>query len=159
MASLTFEEAYQYLSTRVVPAVCYAVAVTDIPQKVCGKINTYIDSVMLPKIGLNRHTPKAVVYGPMKLGGLNYPQFKTLQTAKSITYLLKQMQWNGDMAADIRVNLVMTQLMSGMEEPILEQTGQTIDYLPESWVLTIRQRLKALKAKVWIKKIWRPEKQ
>ena len=91
-ASLTFEEAYQYLLTRVVPAVCYALAVTDIPQKVCRKMNTYIDLVMLPKIGLNRHTPKAVVYGPMNLGGLNYPQFKTLQTAKLITYLLKQMR-------------------------------------------------------------------
>ena len=148
MASLTFEEAYQYLLTRVVPAVCYAAAVTDIPQKVCRKIKTYIDSVMLTKIGLNRHTPKAVMYGPMKLGGLNYPQFKTLQTAKSITYLLKQMRWNGDMAAAIRVNLEMTHLMSGVEAPILEQTDQPIDYLPESWVLTIQKRLKALKAKV-----------
>ena len=61
---------------RVVPAVSYAGAVTDIPQKVCRKMNTYIDSAVLLKIGLNRHTPKAVVYGPMKLGGINYPQFK-----------------------------------------------------------------------------------
>ena len=57
-ASLTFEEAYQYLLTRVVPAVCYAAAVTDIPQKLCRKMNTYIDLVMLPKIGLNRQTLK-----------------------------------------------------------------------------------------------------
>ena len=92
MALLTFEEAYQYLLTRVVPEVCYSAAVTDIPQKVCRKMNTYIDLVMLPKIGLNRHTPKAVVYGPMKLGGLNYPQFKTIQTEKSITYMLKQIR-------------------------------------------------------------------
>ena len=129
-ASLTFKVAYQYLLTRVVPAVCYAAAVTDIPQKVCRKMNTYIDLVMLPKIGLNRHTPKAVVYGPMKLGGVNYTQFKTLQTAKSITYLLKKMRWNGDMAAAIRVNLEMTHLMSGVEAPILEKTDQSINYLP-----------------------------
>ena len=122
-------------------------------------MNICIDSVMLPKIGLNRRTPKAVMYGPMKLGGLNYPQFKTLQTAKSITYLLKQMRCNGDMAAAIRVKLEMTHLMSGVEAPILEQTDQSIDYLPESWVLTILKRLKALKAKVWIENIWRQEKQ
>ena len=79
------EETYQYLLTRVVLAVSYAAAVTDIPQKVCRKMNTYIPSVVLPKIGLNSHTPKVVVYGPMNLGGLNYLQFKTIQTAKSIT--------------------------------------------------------------------------
>ena len=51
MASLSFEETYQYLLTKVVPEVSYAVAVTNIPQKVCKKMNTYIDSVVLPKIG------------------------------------------------------------------------------------------------------------
>ena len=120
------EETYQYLLTRVIPAVSYAAAVTNIPQKVCKIMKTYIDSVVLPKIGLNRHTPKAVVYGPMKLVGLNYPQFKTIQTAKSITYLLKQMLLNGYMAAAIRVNLEMTHLMAGVEAPILEQIDQSI---------------------------------
>ena len=122
-------------------------------------MNTYIDSVVLPKIGLNMHTPKALVYCPMKLVGLNYPQFKTIQTVKSITYLLKQMRWNGDMATAIRVNLEMTHLMAGVEAPILEQIDQSIEYLPESWVLTIQKRLKEIKAKVWIENIWRPEKQ
>ena len=86
------EETYQYLLTRVVPAVIYAAAVTYIPQKVCRKMNKYIDLVVLPKLGLYRHIPKAVVYGPIKLGGLNYPQFKTIQTTKSIIYLLNQMR-------------------------------------------------------------------
>ena len=35
--SFSFEEAYQYLLTRVIPAVCYASAVTDIPQKCVGR--------------------------------------------------------------------------------------------------------------------------
>ena len=44
----------------------------------------------------------------------------------------------------------MTQLISGIEKPI--------DYLEKSWVLTVRETLKALKAAVWTEKIWRPEK-
>ena len=88
-AALTVEEMYQYLLKRIIPAVCYASALTNIPPKVCRRMNTYIDSVTLPKLVLNRHTPKAVVYGPMKYGGVNYLQFKTIQIMKSIMYLIR----------------------------------------------------------------------
>ena len=73
---------YQYLLTRIIPAVCYDSALTNLPTKVCRQMNTYIDSATLPKLVLNRHTPKAVVDGPMTYGGLNYTHFKTIQTTK-----------------------------------------------------------------------------
>ena len=122
-------------------------------------MHTYIDSATLPKLGLNRHTPKAVVYGPIKYGGLNYPHFKTIQTTKSIMYLIKQLQWDKDMAKELRVNIEMTQLMAGVETPIMEDPRTAIDYLEESWVLTVRKRLEMLDAKVWIEDIWSPAKQ
>ena len=137
----------------------YASALTNLPPKVCRRMNTYIDSAALPKLGLNRHTPKAVVYGPMKYGGLNYPNFKTIQITKSIMYLIKQMRWDKDMANELRVNIEMTQLMSGIEKSIMEDTSKPIKYLEESWLLTVRKRLKVLDAKLWIEDIWRPTKQ
>ena len=69
--ALTIEEMYQYLLTRIIPAVCYASALTKIPPKMCKKMNTCIDSVVMPKLGLNSHTQKAILYGPMMYGGLN----------------------------------------------------------------------------------------
>ena len=94
-------------------------ALTNISLKMCKKMNTCIDSVVMPKIGLNRHTPKAVLYGPMMYGRLNYPQFKMIQTTKSIIYLIKQVRLDKDMAKELRVNIEMTQLMAGLEEPIM----------------------------------------
>ena len=92
--ALTVDKMYQYLLTRIIPVVCYASALTNLPLKVCRQMNTYIDSETLPKSGLNRHTLKAVVYGPMKYGGLNYLHFKTIQITKSIMYLIKQVRWD-----------------------------------------------------------------
>ena len=74
-------------------------------------------------------------------------------------YLIKQMRWDKDMAHELQVNIEMTQLMSGIETPIMEDTIKPIDYLEESWVLTVRKRLKVLDAKLWIEDIWRPTKQ
>ena len=53
----------------------------------------------------------------------------------------------------------MTQLMSGIEALIMEDPSKPIDYLEESWVITVRKRLKALDAKIWIEDTWKPVKQ
>ena len=136
-ASLTTDEAYQYLLTRIVPSVCYASALTDILDKTCRKMNSIIDSVILPKLGVNRHMPKAVIYGPVSRGGLNYPQFKTIQTTRSITYMIKQLQWNKDIAKDIRISIETIQLMSGLEEPIMEYVDPPIKYIEKRGYLQL----------------------
>ena len=41
-AALTLDETYQYLLTRIVPSLCYASALTNIPDKICKKMNTWI---------------------------------------------------------------------------------------------------------------------
>ena len=63
------------------------------------------------------------------------------------------------MANELQVNIEMTKLMSGIEKPIMEDPSKLIDYLEESWILTVRKRLKVLDAKLWIEDIWRPTKQ
>ena len=41
----------------------------------------------------------------------------------------------------------------------MEKTEKPINYLEILWVLTVRKKLKTLKAEVCIENIWRPEKQ
>ena len=82
--------------------------------------------------------PKAVLYGPLSQGGLNYPQFKTIQTMRSITYIIKQLRWNKDIANDIRVSIEATQLMAGIEHPIMEHVETPVRYIEGTWILTLR---------------------
>ena len=122
-------------------------------------MNSYIDSAVLPKLGLNRHFPKAVLYGPLKMGGLNYPQFKTVQATRSIMFMLKQLRWNKEIATEIRINIEMTQLMSGRERPIMEDVATSIKYIPDTWITTARKRLQKMKVEMSIENIWHPMKQ
>ena len=78
MTHLSFDETYNYLLTRIIQAVCYASALTRIPTKVFSKIDTLIDTLVMPWIGLNRHTPKAILNGTLEMGGLKYPQFEAI---------------------------------------------------------------------------------
>ena len=88
-AALSADKAYQYLLTRIVPSVCYASALTNIPDKTCKKMNTLIDTAVMPKLGLNCHMPKAVLYGPLSCRGLSCSHFKSIQTTQSMTNMIK----------------------------------------------------------------------
>ena len=122
-------------------------------------MNTLTDTAVMPKLGLNRHMTKAVLYGPLSRGGLNYPQFKTIQETRSITYTIKQLLWNKEISKDIRISIETTQLMSGIEQPIMENVETPVSYMDETWILTVRERLRRLNALIIIENIWYPKKQ
>ena len=86
--------------------------------------------------------PKAVVYGPLSRGGLNYPQFKKIQTTRSITYMIKPLRWNKDIAKDIRVGIEITQLMTGLEYPLMDYVETPVKYVEGTWILIVRDRLR-----------------
>ena len=73
--------------------------------------------------------------------------------------MIKQLRWNKDIAKDIRVSIEIIQLMSGLEEPIMEYVEPPIKYIEKTWILTVRERLRRLKAYIQIENIWYPKKQ
>ena len=78
---------------------------------------------MLNKYHLNRNMPKAVIYSPYNMGGMNYPSFQVLQDQMGTMNLLKQLQWNKTVANDFLVTLSAVQFTSGLCEPILMDTS------------------------------------
>ena len=68
-APFSHQEAYQVYFSRYRPIVCYPLPVTLFSIKQCDQIQKKFIFHLLPKIGLNRHMPRAVIYGPKHLGG------------------------------------------------------------------------------------------
>ena len=66
--------------------------VTSFTKDQCKQLNTIMDEVMLNKYQLNRKMPKAVIYSPYSMGGMNYPSFLILQDQMKIMNLLKQLR-------------------------------------------------------------------
>jgi hypothetical protein len=53
-----------------IPAIAYLLVATHFQEKDLNKIKNKAHMTFLPKIGYNRHTPRAVVYGPAECGGI-----------------------------------------------------------------------------------------
>ena len=54
---LSLRESHNLMGTRILPKTTLSMPVTTFSNTQCGKLNTVIDEVMLPKYKLNRHTP------------------------------------------------------------------------------------------------------
>jgi hypothetical protein len=79
---------YQVYSSRFKPAVGYCLPITTFSDTQCNNIQSPFYQVMLPKSGMNRHMPKAVIHGPTRYGGLQYTAFATEQIASHVSHLI-----------------------------------------------------------------------
>ena len=86
-------------------AISYPLALTPFTAKQCCRLSVILDNAMLPKLGIYRKIKRTVIYAPRCLGGTGYPSFEYLQDARSTTYFLRQLEWGGEVATDIKIVL------------------------------------------------------
>ena len=158
-ARLDPDECHSIMLQRVVPAVGYPMAVTRFTPNQCQQLNSAINRVLLPKMKINRHMPLAVIYSPLRLGGLNWPSFQVKQDCDSILTLIKHLRHDEIMANDIKVALSAWQLASGLCTPFLETVTPTLPYLGDGWLPHMRNRLAAMEGTIWIEDQWCPQLQ
>ena len=158
-AYLTETEANQLIRQRLKPKLSYALHGTSFTEKQCGKINSLIRTTFLPITRFNRNFPSAVLYGPMDYGGMEFIEAYTLQDQVQLDYLIKQLRWDRVVANDFLVALDSVQMCSGFVEPILESVEDVIEFLSPSYIISLRNRLREMKAYVWIEKSWTPKLQ
>ena len=158
-SSLSESETRQLLRQRLLPKLSYILHTTSFTSKQCARIDSVLRTYILPRLRINRHFPAAVLYGPIKYGGLAFPHVHTLQTEVQLRYILKQLRWNRTVANDIIVTLDSIQLYAGLQYPLLEHPGLPVNYAGKSFFLSFRQRLANINASLWIEDVWKPQPQ
>ena len=158
-ATLTTTEAWLMLMTRIIPRVTYPFMLTSFSAKQLKKIAVAIDNVILPKLKINRHTPRAMVYAPVDFGGMDIPSIATIQDQKGISHFVRHLQWGREISKDTRIVLSQVQLESGLVEPIMEQPSLELTYLEHGHIAHLRERLRVLGGGVWIDDTWTPQLQ
>ncbi len=68
-APLTPFDAFMVYQSRYCPMIKFPLPVTIFTEKECHNLQKPVIFQLLPKMGLNRHTPRALIYGPRRLGG------------------------------------------------------------------------------------------
>ena len=76
---LTPTEAHLAYSVYYQPMIEYPLSITTFTDKQCDTIHRQFIFRCIPKIGMNCHMPRAVVFGPLRYGGRNLFDLKVKQ--------------------------------------------------------------------------------
>jgi hypothetical protein len=70
------------------PSLGYGTPVTTLTKKDCEEIQRPVVNAILPKMGIARTIPRAVVFGTAQFGGLGLTHIASLQDHTRLQYLL-----------------------------------------------------------------------
>jgi hypothetical protein len=112
-ASLTQTEAYWSYLLFLRPRLTYPLPCTSLTQKQCQAIQAPALAALLPKLHLNRHTPRAVLFGVLKYGGLDLPELYTDQGFGQLRLLIGHLNFRDEVGLQILCFLSELQLFIG----------------------------------------------
>ena len=148
------------LQTRFISQTTYVMRLTQFCPKQCHKLDVQLNRTFLPLLIINRNMPRAVVHGPLELGGINLPtKHLALQDQWNIHFVIQTLRWDKITAKDILTAFNAYQICSGFVSHVLICTELIIDYVGNGFINHLRSRLRDLKGKLHVEKAWRPKKQ
>lgn len=127
--------------TIAIPTLYYPLPATTIPAKHLMKTQKKIANALLPKLGLNRTFPRAVVYAPKYFGGLGFSNLPMEQSIAHITSIIGHFRANTTLS-DNYVQLIESYMMlAGLTTSPFVNTV-AIDYVKAPWVELTRTFLR-----------------
>jgi hypothetical protein len=106
-------DAYMVYETRFRPALEYPLAVTTFTTKQLLQIQKPFIFLLLPKLGMNRHTPRAIIYGPIYRGGLGIKNLDKQQAILHFELFQGHIRRNDDLGKSLRIQISTQQLEVG----------------------------------------------
>ena len=103
-----------------IPKIAYASSVTTISKKDIRKLQKIIDPTYLPKIGLNRKFPKAILHEPPDYGRLEHLKFEDRQGIEQIKMFIGSIRNKKEIEKLIKRSLDVLQIEAGTRGPVLD---------------------------------------
>jgi hypothetical protein len=110
---LSTTDSFMVYETRYRPAMEYPLMITTFSKRQLDQIQKPFVHLLLPKIGLNRHTPLAVVHGPIFRGGLGIVRLEEQQIIKHFASFQGHLRRDDNVALSFRIQLMLQQLEVG----------------------------------------------
>jgi hypothetical protein len=140
------------------PSMGYGTPATTRTKKDCEEIQRPVVNAILPKMGIARSAPRAVVFGTAQFGGLGLTHLAALQGHTHLQYLLGHLCCGDATGPLMHMLLEYTQLECGCCGNPLAQDYNNYSALliNMNWSTEVWEHLQTCKAKVEIDGLWQP---
>lgn len=154
-------DAWQVYFARYKPALGYPLVITTFTDKECDRIQSKFYMAMLPKIGFNRHMPRATIFGPHRYGGMNMMDMKTEQIAQHTANVIAQIRKNDKVGQTMRAAIDCYQLYLGIGKQFFATSAYAYEHRLErckSPITYIWENLSDVGATLPSTELWTPVK-
>ena len=118
------------------PSLSYGLGTTNLTHQELDTIQKPIIHYILPKLGYNRHFPRAVVFGSPQFGGLNFKSLYIEQGTQHIMLLLKHYRYNNSIGQLLRISIRWLWLIAGFSFCPLRRPQKTYHHITDRWFRT-----------------------
>ena len=113
-ASLRNGDRWMAYCSCIKPALVYPLTGTNCSVPNLAPIQRPLDSYILRSLGLNCHFPRALLHGPILLGGLGIPSLHTEQLSNKVEYMLYHLRQEDNVGLKLRCSLELLQMELGV---------------------------------------------
>ena len=129
--------------TYYLPSISYALTVGTQTKAQLHKIQSPVTFSILASLGLNRHTPGEITFGPTALVGKGLRHLFAEQGTIKVQALMRHIRTPRPLGKLLRIKLLWDQRISGQGHPILQAPFYTtIPLQRELWTTTLQEFLK-----------------
>ncbi|MGH7974392.1 MAG: hypothetical protein ACREBR_02605, partial [bacterium] len=157
-SSLTPIQAYIAFKCVYRPKIEFSSPVVCLTEGEANDIQRPVLNAVLAKTGMNRNMPRAVIFGPHELGGLNWPNLYTEIGINHLKYLIGHIRMGDVTGKLMEISLAHLQLRTGSGRPAL--TAPIADYtyaLEGTWIEWVWSFTSEMNASIELTDGWVPE--
>jgi hypothetical protein len=156
-STFTPAEAYTSYMLYLRPKLTYPVSCTSLTEKQCRYIQAPALAALLPIMHLNHHTPHAIIFGDPRYGGINLPDFYTVQGFQQLRLLIGHLSSQDDVGKMILIAISYLQLTLGVHRPFfIMQYSLFAKWIDKLWLTLVWQHTSQLQIVLEIEKQWMP---
>lgn len=149
-ANLSKEEGRMAAEGILLPKLGYSLATARFTEKEANSAHSPGLIACIQASGYAKSFARAIIHGPLKYGGASFGSLYAAQTWGQLDLTMHHLRRRGPTGILSRIVLSWTQLVSGLERPLLECTEQPIRYMKLNLILSLRMGLHKCGAKLRI---------
>ena len=151
-------DAWLIYQTRYRPMLRYCLPITTFSDKQCLTIQSPFICAFLNKLKLNRHMPRAVIWGPRQYGGLDVMNIEVEQLVAHVHLLITSIRKGNETGKSMLMAMSMYQLTLGCQRPFWDIDPefypiQSDEHLSMQYMWT---KLRQVNATLYLPGMWRP---
>jgi hypothetical protein len=139
-----------------ISSMLYSLVTTTIEEKDIDEVQQKATTTFIRLQGYDMSYPRAVIYGPKKMGGVGILKLSVEGNCNKIESIITHMNGNTKLGGEFLINLNWLQIHGGKSCTIINSL-QKFNYIQNNWFFPIKEFLNKTQSTLVIKEIWKPK--